>query len=63
VAVLALGLGVVSYERHQANRRATLARSVAVVSGAVAVPDPRLLLDFDAIRSLDPDEDLLALMQ
>ena len=63
VVLLVLGLGVVSYERHQATRRATLARNVAVVSGAVAVPDPGLLQDFDAIRSLDPDEDLLALMQ
>jgi anti-sigma factor RsiW len=66
VAGLVVGLGVYSYEKHQANQRAEFAGSVAFVS-SVPVPGPELLQDFETIRHLGQtppaDEELLALLK
>jgi hypothetical protein len=67
-AVLAVTLGLMAYrvsETHQ--RRAQIARSVAVIADVAVVPSPDALQDFDAIRALPasppPDEQLLALFE
>ncbi len=66
VAGLVLGLGIYSYEQHQADQRAEFARNVAVVTG-VPMPDPELLQDFETIRRLGQtpraDDELLALLK
>lgn len=67
LAALAICLGLFTYDRDQAARRADLARKVAVVSGVAAIQNPEVLQDFETIRRLGqtpkPDEELLALLQ
>jgi hypothetical protein len=66
-ATIVLGMGLFLYERQQAVRRVEFGRNLATVSGVMAVPDPELLKDFEAIRQLDqtprPDEQLLVLLK
>jgi hypothetical protein len=65
--MLLVGLGVFSYERHQATQRARLARNVAAVSDMAALPDPEFLENFEDILRLgqtpSADGELLALLQ
>ena len=67
LVALVIGLGLFTYDRDQAARRAELARKVAIISSVAAVQNPEVLQDFDTIRHLGqtpkPDEELLALLQ
>jgi anti-sigma factor RsiW len=66
-AALVLGLVLASREQRVVRQRSELARNVAAVSDVAAMPDPQLLRDFDAIRSLGQtppaDEELIALLK
>lgn len=67
LAALVIGVGLFTYDRDQAARRAELARKVAIISSVAATQNPEVLQDFDTIRHLGqtpkPDEELLALLQ
>lgn len=65
-----LGLGLLSYNQVQVNKRARLAQSLAAVSTVGTIPSPEILRDYDAIEALSQasatpaaDEELLKLMQ
>ena len=65
VAAAAIGLGLFTYERHQAEQRQELARSLAEVSRLAESPPLDLLENFDAIQRLaqvphSSDQDLIA---
>lgn len=66
-AALAIGLGVISYQRVCEARRFELARSVATLSEVATLPNPQVLEDFDAIHAMSQkptaDEELLKLLQ
>lgn len=66
-AALVLGLVLVSREQRVVRQRSELARGVAAVSNVASIPDPQLLQDFDAIRSLGQappaDDELIALLK
>lgn len=65
--VITLGLVWFAYQRHEATRRAELARSLIAVADVRSLPSPQMLADYEAIRRLSPtpgaDEELLVLMQ
>ena len=68
LAGLVLGFGAVAFQRHRVTARVELARNVATISSAAALPQPGILEDFEAIRWLSvaqpkADAELLTLMQ
>ena len=67
-AAILVGAGLISYHYEvQAVQRAAMAQSAVTVSGvAAALPGPKILKDFEAIRALGqtpPDVDLLRLFK
>jgi len=66
-AALAIGLGVLSYQRACEARRVELARSVETISEVATLPNPQVLEDFDAIHAMSQrptaDEELLRVLQ
>jgi hypothetical protein len=67
VAAVILGVAVVTYQEHEAAKRAQLVRGVQVVAGVPSLPSPEILQDFDTIRQMSstpgPDPELIALMK
>jgi len=66
-AALALFLGIFSFQQYQSTRRHELARNIAAISEAAALPPIEWLQDFEIIRNMgNPpviDDELIALMQ
>jgi hypothetical protein len=67
VAGLVAGFVFLGYERHQAQQRAALARSMAEVAEVVSASGPDFMQDMEPIRRLgntqpQPDLEILALM-
>ena len=66
VGVAVLGIAGLSYQHHEFNQRARLARNVALVATAQPLPSVEALKNFAAIQRMSQpraDEELLALLQ
>jgi len=66
VGVAVLGIAGLSYQHHEFNQRARLARNVALVAAAQPLPSVEALKNFAAIQRMSQpraDEELLALLQ
>ena len=68
VAVAVVGLAGLAYQHHQFDKRAQLARDVALLAKAQPLPSVEALKNFDAIQrmsqtAVQPDDKLLALLQ
>jgi hypothetical protein len=72
VAMAVVVTGLVVAEQQHTSRMARMARGVATISNAAAVPSPEVMRDFETIRRLGeargsgrdlPDTELLALMR
>jgi hypothetical protein len=66
VALAVIGIAGLTYQRHEFNQRARLARNVALLAGTQPLPSVEALKNFNAIlRMSQPraDEELLALLQ
>lgn len=67
VPALALGIGLLVFQRHQVVARAQMAESVAAFSQVTSLPGPEVLKDFEVVRRLSQtppaDEELLALLR
>jgi anti-sigma factor RsiW len=67
VAMVILGVGLISFQRVRSPHYRSLVQSVAAVSRVSSLPSPEILEDFDAIRVSNPtpaaDEELLAVLK
>ena len=67
LAVLLVGVALLSHQRIEHARRVEMAQSLATVADISSLPSPLILKDFDAILALDhapvADEELLTLLQ
>jgi len=67
VAMVILGVGLISFRRVRSPHYRSLVQSVAAVSRVSSLPSPEILEDFDAIRVSNPtpaaDEELLAVLK
>jgi len=64
LATVALGLGMVFYAQHRAERRTELAHNIVQASTVAAVPGPTALENFDVVSGLsEGDSTLLSLLQ
>ena len=66
VGVAVLGIAGLTYQHHEFNQRARLARNVALVAAAQPLPSVEALKNFTAIQRMSQpraDEELLALLQ
>jgi len=66
VGVAVIGIAGLTYQRHEFNQRARLARNVALLAGTQPMPSVEALKNFDAIQRMSQphaDEKLLALLQ
>jgi len=68
VVVVVVGLAGLAYQRHEFNKRAELARDVALLAQAQPMPSVEALKNFDAIQRMSQttpraDDELLALLQ
>lgn len=67
VAVVIVGVGLISFQRVRSPHYRALVQSVAAVSRVSSLPSPEILKDFDAIRVSNPtpaaDEELLAALK
>lgn len=66
VGVAVIGIAGLTYQRHEFNQRARLARNVALLARTQPMPSVEALKNFDAIQRMSQphaDEKLLALLQ
>jgi len=68
VAVAVVGFAGLAYQHHQFDKRAQLAKDVALLAGAQPLPSVEALKNFDAIQRMSQttpqaDDKLLALLQ
>jgi len=68
VAVAVVGFAGLAYQRHEFDKRAELARDVALLADAQPVPSVEALKNFDAIQRMSQttpraDDELLALLK
>ena len=67
VAAVIFGVAAISYQEHEAAKRAQLVQGVKVVAGVPSLPSPEILQDFDTIRQMSStpgaDPELIALMK
>ncbi len=66
VGVAVMGIAGLTYQRHEFNQRAQLAKNVALVARTQPMPSVEALKNFDAIQRMSQpraDEKLLALLQ
>jgi len=66
VGVAVIGIAGLTYQHHEFNQRARLARNVALMAAAQPLPSVEALKNFNAIQRMSQpraDEELLALLQ
>jgi hypothetical protein len=66
VAAVVIGLGLISFQRYEAAKRAEMVRSIVAVADVQSLPSPAVLKDFDAIQlssAAAADPELIKLMQ
>lgn len=68
VAAVIIGFAGLAYQQYESDKRATLARNIALLAQAQPMPSVEALKNFDAIRRMSqatpgPDNELLSLLQ